>query len=290
MNVNRALELLELKRPFNENELKKNYYKKCLQYHPDKNKDGTEMFKKIQESYELLRNKDFTDDNRKEDINLSYINMLNEYINSFSNKYGWSDEFIKNTLSKLINNAKDISLKVFEDLDNEKALEIYEYVSKYNQLFNIGNSILEKMKKIIDNKIRNNNVIILEPNINDLINDNIYVLEINDDTFYVPLWHNELYYKNGLVVSIIPKLENNMFIDDDNNLHISIKKDINELINEDNIEINIGDKVINLQVNTLHIKKYQSRVFLNEGLSTINENDIFKNKIRAHVLIHLHIE
>ena len=292
MNVNKAIELLELKLPYSDEELKKNYYRKCLQYHPDKNSDGVEIFKKIQEAYELLQKEETkkTINNKQErEKDISYMNILNCYINKFANKYGWSDEFIRDSLSKLLNNAQEVSLRFFEEMDDTKALELYEYVSKYNQLFNIGSTLLENMKTILEKKVEKNKVIILNPSIEDLINDNIYVLELNDEKYYVPLWHNELYYNNNLVVSIIPKLEENMYIDDDNNLHILVSKKLNELFDDDKLIINIGGKLINIEVNSLYIKEYQIKVIENEGLSIINEKEIFKNNKRGNIIVHLSI-
>lgn len=66
-------EILHVKYDFTKEELKKNYYKLCLQYHPDKNNRVYEdKFKEINEAYEILSD----DIKRKEyDIkqNLSFL-------------------------------------------------------------------------------------------------------------------------------------------------------------------------------------------------------------------------
>ena len=46
MDYKKACKLLELKHKFNEQELKKAYYKKALQYHPDKNSQTEEKLKR----------------------------------------------------------------------------------------------------------------------------------------------------------------------------------------------------------------------------------------------------
>jgi hypothetical protein len=292
MNIDECIELLELKKPYTNKELKKNYLKKCLEYHPDKNKNGIDMFKKIQEAYNILKKINIENCNidiEEEFTDLSYTEILNNYINKFSNKYGWSNEFIKKTIEKIFINAEEISIKYLENIETDKLLEIYDYLMKYNQLFNIGSNLLEECNKIINKKIKDEKIIILNPSIEDLINDNIYVLDIEEERFYVPLWHNELYYKNNYIIRIIPELNEKIYIDDENNIHIKESYKIDELIKKEKEEINVGGKILIININELLIKRYQQKVFKDEGISKINEKELFKNNKRSDIIIHINI-
>ena len=58
--------------------------------------------------------------------------------------------------------------------------------------------------------MREDNVIILNPTLEDLLKGNIYKLDIFEKEFYIPLWHQELYYDikgRDLIVKIIPELD-----------------------------------------------------------------------------------
>ena len=69
-------ELLHVKHEFTKEELKKKYYKLCLQYHPDKNKGIYEhKFKEINEAYEIL-----SDDIKRKDYDIKKnLYFLNDF-------------------------------------------------------------------------------------------------------------------------------------------------------------------------------------------------------------------
>ena len=48
--------------------------------------------------------------------------------------------------------------------------------------------------KKVEEKIKHDNIILLIPTLEDLLNDTIYKLDISKNIFYVPSWHNELYF------------------------------------------------------------------------------------------------
>ena len=300
MNIKQALHILELNEKHSGKELKKAYYKKCLQYHPDKNPNGTEMFKKVQSAYEHLNkhkskyfNKvnDYDNDsgNDSEETYSSYSDMLKKYIDMFSEKYNWKSDDIYKVIQGLLNNAKNISLNLFDKLDRDTALNIYEYLQKYKTLFNINQDIIDSLYENIHKKFDDSKIIILKPSLDDLMEDNISVLEIDNNTFYVPLWHNELYFKDDYIIKIVPDLSKNIIIDDENNLHFSLYESIQELLCREKCEFDIGKKSFFIDTNHLSIQKYQTYIFKNQGLSKIQDKDIFNNKKRANIIIHIHL-
>jgi hypothetical protein len=81
-------------------------------------------------------------------------------------------------------------------------------------------------------KLYTSNVIELEPNINMLINKEVYYLSQFD--LYIPLWHETVYFEeHNLFVTISPKLPNYISLDTDNNvlIHLDVSnKQIGDLI------------------------------------------------------------
>lgn len=311
MNIENALlffELVDTGKGISIQSLKKSYYRKCLQFHPDKNPDGLEQFKQIQTYYEYLIEHKYlwckddevydSDGNSIESENenisqtSSYMDYLKQYVMTFTKKYDWNKDIVEKSIQLILEGAKTTSLKMFEKMDEERTTQIYEYLSKYNTLFQIPDGIMNQLKQIVEGKTSSQmkQIFYLHPSIDEIMNDNIFVYNIDDnDTLYIPLWHNELDYKDNYIVRIHPKLDNNITIDDDNNIHYHMKVDMDELFDREVLYITIGSKILSLYVSTLYIRKYQTVVLKHQGILRINEYEVFDTKKRAHIIIHLYI-
>ena len=55
-------------------------------------------------------------------------------------------------MGKIFEKSGEISLKVFEKLRKNLAIEIYQVILKYNNVLSINNETLKKMKEIIHKK------------------------------------------------------------------------------------------------------------------------------------------
>lgn len=284
----------------NLNYLKKKYHKQALKNHPDKNgntPESNEKFKSINEAYNYLKreikysNIELNDEElNHEDMPIYHIyDLLKKFINSFiDEKYS---DIMTNIIADIVTGYKKISFKLFEDLDKEKLLNVYTFLSKYKDILYLNEEILEDIKKIVIQKYSNLQIFRLNPNINDLLNGNIYKLYVNNKLYFVPLWFHELYYDNSIygdeiIVLCEPELPNNINIDEDNNVFYEIKYNlqsdiIEKFIKNENIIINIGDKKIAIPISELYMKKDQYYRIKNEGIikSDITDYNIVKSDI-----------
>lgn len=314
MNYNEAIEILGLSPNFKENELKKAYYKKCLVYHPDKNEnDTTTMFHKVQEAYELLgKNK-----NMGESIHdNSYISLLQKFVKIICNKNGWDDVLIINIIRQIFENSKssfsgsklnkfsstfylDI-FRVFENLNNDTILGIFDVIMKYKNIFHIPSHYIQYIQELILS--RTSKIKIVSPSIDDLLNDNVYIfqkedisdndieenMKSRDNLLYIPLWHNEVHF-DKYIFKIIPDLPDYIHIDDENNLHISIniKKETIFIRKEINIQLT-ENKCLTIHMEDLFIKEYQQKILKEQGMLKINQDNMFNTKQRSDIIIHIH--
>ena len=292
--------------------LRSAYLKKSLRYHPDKNNGKDEEFKKIVVAYEnlfefLASQKRVNRSFQEENIKSSYNNILEEILNEIislqtdrnvKGTFRWNKEFIVTTIKSLLKTFLSKSYSVFDNLDSNTCIQIYDFLIEFNDIGFIDQSYLINLKKILQKKI--NNVIILEPSLNDLLNDKIYKLEMFDKTFYVPLWHNELVYsysdENNIIVNFIVKIEpildDKYFIDDKNDLYVKkqIKfSDLQVIFENGFLDVEFSNKNYKIPCEQIKMMKESQLFKFNDGIIRINQNDMFCSEERGCIMIELNI-
>jgi len=289
--------------------LKRAYYKKALRHHPDKGGDS-ETFKKIKESYDFLRknsrmseypdncnknndDSDDSDDSDDGDIYETYETMLVHFVEYIMKTQKGFENFdpitIKTTLKSIIQGCSSYSIKLFQQLDIEKCRSIYAFLSQYSYLSNLNKDHLRLFDKIMQNKMKNNNVILLNPSLHDLLHDNIYKLETetDTDTHYIPLWHEEIVI-DDMIIKNIPDIDENTTITRNNDIIIKHKSSIMKLFKDGYDELNIADSLFKIQSSDVKITKQQQFiVFKNRGKIIPNKHNLYDNKQRGNVIIEL---
>lgn len=303
MNVQIALSKLNLENKYNIKniteltnvELKRSYHIMALNYHPDKNKEinAKERFQEIGEAYTFLHNLinsniyNINENNTEEeiydtpytDLMINLLKMLltkpdNGEINKFQKK---CIEYTNKLLDQLFDK---INLNVLED--------IYKFVVKNSM--GLSEDMINVIKDLINKKLMKYNMYIITPSLDNIMKSEIFKLEIDDDIVYVPLWHQEMVYEN-ILIKIQPLLPDNVTIDEYNNMHITYEErfiNLFNLIKEDVKFVQINNYKVYFE--DLRLKKTQIIVIKNEGIPLINTNDIFDNKTKGNILIHINLE
>jgi len=300
MDFNQACLNLKINCPFSHLELKKQYRLMALKYHPDKHNpdiDGfyTAKFAQINESYEYLN--DFLnaseDKNNTINIDTDYNSLFSHFLSSvFINIPSDIKDDIQKIILSVITDCHNLSIKLFENMDKERAIKVFEFINTYHHILYISSKTVEKIRNIINKKIENDNIIILNPLLTDLMEDNIYILELENKKYYVPLWHDEIYYKhndNDLVVKCLPDLPENISLDNNNNIVVEIDYFISNLLNQEHIEYKLGSTMFYIPIKELKIQKIQKYLFNKKGISLIQQNDIYNNTEKSNVIFIIHL-
>ena len=291
--------------------VKRKYHKMALKCHPDKNgntKEATHQFQRITEAYNYLitelelktDNQDINEDeefvsssafkgetnDNKNDSHL-YTSLLSVFLAGILNVDAKTmpDLLVRIVKEIVLNGSKVISTKIIDDLDKEKSLELYNFLNKYKHILYISPETLEFVSSLIKEKYKNDRVYILNPSIDDLLDNNIYKLYLDDQLYLAPLWHNELYFedpdKNDIIVLCVPQLPEDITIDENNNIHcnllVAFDKEmlLNQKQSQNILNVNIGKHVFDIPIDKLYMKKEQKYVIKGQGISHIFENDIY---------------
>lgn len=311
------------------NELKKYYHIQCLIYHPDKNnicENSTLLFQNINSAYNVLKDiisanddclcengNDDNDDGKTNNYNDLLVTFLNFIIKYYSNNdalTGFKDD-ITNFKHNANIHIKAIITSLFDNFSIVILEDLYCYLLKYNKLKshekyentententennenNIYNTIIEIIKTILEEKLSNHSIYILTPNLINLLNSDVYKLEINDVIVYIPLWHNEMKFENN-IIKIEPLLDDTITIDEHNNIHYTYYNNFNNIIellkSNSNIAIDLADQTIEININDLKFSKYQVYNVKHKGIPKINTLAILDNSNKGDIYFHIHL-
>lgn len=302
MNYNEAIEILELQCKSGETlkyeTVKKQYHKLALLYHPDKNENtpiSNEKFRRVKEAFTYLKEGDIYDfkmnnsENEETDENINFTNLLHIFVNSMV------DLKTVKLFSKIINeiyiNYEDLSLQLFDGLEQDLCLSVYNFIIKYRHSLHIPQDKIDKIREILLNKFDNVLFYCVTPKIDDLFNNMVYKLSVNNEIYIVPLWHNELYFENEMIVICKPKLPPNMTIDINNNIilkHSMNIRDMCEMVifGETKMKIYVGEKKIEIPLSKVCMKREQDIILKREGISKIKE-DIYDVSEKSDIIVNL---
>ena len=289
MILAQALKILDISGEITLNVVKKQYYKMALRFHPDKNKDtvAVERFRECNDAYVYLQeylNVEI------EDINLNYLSLIKKCIRTMFPNIQWDDIFLDSTVTGILKNCKKASLKIFKGINKEKGLELYAFLSTHREVFSLSDSILKEMYTILQKKMKRDNIIILNPTIDDLLDDKIYKLEISERKFLVPLWHYEVCFDVSgadLIVQSLPDLEDHIFIDNYNNIICQFEGKIQRVLDTQQITIKIGSKFFTIQGEKLQITNSQTYVLRNMGILIVDEDNLYSTRQRGHIYVEI---
>lgn len=292
MDTAEACKILQLDTPFTHRELKKAYHRSALLKHPDRQgieeekEEKTAQFQEVQSAYEFLS----IQLELKEDIfhGENDLNNTMDYTTIIKNFMYTCLEITKTDIPDVI---KSIAEKSLQGLDKNILQELLHYINNYGAVF----SNAENMKivtDIIEDKLEKNNVYNVETTLDNLFQAEIFKLNVDNEIYYIPLWHNEIEYdKDGmrLIVKCIPNIPEHIYIDDENNIHVNIKLALHTVLHNTHIDIYIGSKVFKIPVEELFIRKQQNFLFYKKGIPIINHEDIYNAERVSDVIVHIEL-
>jgi len=293
MTRQKAFKILNINESKDEEVIKKAYRTMALKYHPDKNKseNANEQFILIHEAYNFLKS------SREPEKSDYYTVLLNFMRSIFAGDL--NNMVIFEIVRKIMNVCEEKSIELLIKIDKHLLKTVYEMMLKYKEVLHLSVDFLEKIQGIVKLKYDNDERVIMNPLLDDLFDNNVYKLTIECETFIVPLWHHHLVYdsqKKGsdgnqieIYVDCYPVLPDNVYIDEYNNIHITIELSIMDVWAMESIEFFLGSRVFSCRRDSLSMCKYQKKLFIGQGIPVVNANDMYDVIKKSDIVLHLFI-
>jgi hypothetical protein len=269
--------------PSSMKDLNKRYHILALQHHPDKyvgsnehkETESTEKFKEINEAHKCLREYFYSSTDCE--YNTGYDNILRLFIQTIISKMSSSKsnsnsniDAIQSIIHEIITKGIQSAVGVFRSMDKQVMIMIYTILSNNQELFGISREIMDELTTIMEEKTNSDIVIRLNPSLLDMLLDRVYILKEYGHTYYIPLWYSELHFKiapttqvpnenntdtendtdmnkdnvdGEVIVLCDPELPDNVTIDDNNNIYISLDVNICDLFREQVLPVFITDEI-----------------------------------------------
>ena len=189
-------------------------------------------------------------------------------------------------LKNIFSGCKEIAIQLLDDVDHDTCLFIYDFFTKYKTILQVDDATFEKVQQALMKKCMDSQVYIVRPELQDLFDNNVFKLNIREKLYYVPLWHDELYFDENIIVKCIPNLPDNIEIDEYNNIWITMKIPFTfSLLEQKEIEVSIANKQFFVPVDKLRLRKFQTHVFYEKGISIINEKNMYDIDKKANIVV-----
>lgn len=298
MNFQKACKVLDLddNKVINLNEIKQKYKIYALKFHPDKNNstNATERFQEINSAYEYLSNhyQENTESNNLFEANMTYSNILFTFLKTIV-PVDKDTDIINIIIQKISKVCESKSVDFLERLDKGVLIKIFKVVKKNREIFNISDDYIQLIENIINAKTKNDEIIIMNPTLDDLFNNNLYRLTLSNETYIIPLWHHELTYDNNgrdVYVKCNPILPDDIELDDSNNIHIYRTFHISDLWGKDIIEIDVYNRTYKIETKKITLQPNQEIYILNAGISRVNTKNMLDISTLSTVFIHIQLE
>jgi len=300
MNFKEACDILGIEQKHTVECVKKAYYKKALQLHPDKGGDEKE-FKLLHEAYQRVlamegkEQWDVIDDQDFGDIygdKADYSKLLKKALHWLDKDITWDDTFVNTTFKNILMTCENASVEIFKKLSVEKSIKFLDIMTKHNLIFSLKSETVEKMREILREKM-NDNIIMLKVGLNELLSDKIYKLVLDEHEYYIPLWHKYFYIKDEKDIMVINNFSlstnnphyGNFTIKNNNDIWWKVKIKLQDLYEKKYHLLNIGNLSQKIHAKDLKIVENQIYVFKNQGILKVNKKNIYDTTNRGDICV-----
>ena len=296
MNCRRAFKILEIEADDDDvaiEVVRKQYKILALKWHPDRNKapDAADRYREIKDAHDyLLEGSERTGSNGTGTgtrTDNSYTNVASMFFETLYNNEHFQRRIFHPLLMKVVNMCEEKALAFILRLDADRAHKLLCMIETWKTTLHFSDEFFAKVREHIDGvNVRH---ILLNPNIDDLMQSNVYCLQ--EEGLFAPLWHSLLEYeKEGIIVHCLPELPSNMWIDEedgDNTLNVEVSETLENIWKTGNLEFSIGEEKKRVEMGNLRMQRFQIVELKGQGIPIPHTDNVFFDGDRGLVRVHL---
>lgn len=286
MNYRRAFKVLEIEEQYADKNMtmieivRKQYKMLALKWHPDRNKapNAAERYREIKDAHDFL-----IEGTECSEGTPSYKNVASNFFETLYNNEHFQRRIFHPLLMKVTTLCEEKALSFILRLDADRAHKLLTMIETWKTVLHFSDAFFEKVRGHIEGA----QYIVLNPNIDDLMQSNVYRLS---EGIIAPLWHPLLEYeKEGIIVHCLPELPDNMWIDDDdeNTLNVEVTETVENIWKMGHLEISIGAEKKRVEMNNLKLKQSQIVELKGEGIPIPHTDNVFYDGDRGLIRVHL---
>lgn len=290
MDFKRACKVMEIEPPFDIKQLRHKYHKSALKHHPDRNTDtdSNKKFQEIGSAYTYLSV--WLDAEQTVPPQIDYTSIVDTFLGVIGRNKGMSNIETTNLVDNLLHDCRNIYLNVFKDMDKENSVKLFGYISRYADVLGLDEVTITSIREILREKMQEDQLVILNPSIDNILGSDIYCLDHKGETYYIPLWHDEITFNlsdSVLVVKCIPKLGEHIHMDEHNVLHVNVTTHCNKIFKDGCINVNIGKKIFTIPSCELKITPKQVYTIQSAGVARINTQKIYETNTKSDIIFNI---
>ena len=292
MNCQRAFKILELDFDTTSSAVIRKQYKiLALRWHPDKNKapDAADRYREIKEAHDfLIEELDHSEGINKGSFErTSYASVASSFFETLYNNEHFQRRIFHPLLMKVVNMCEEKALAFILRLDADRAHKLLCMIETWKTTLHFSDEFFAKVREHIDGvHVRH---ILLNPNIDDLMQSNVYCLQ--EEGLFAPLWHSLLEYeKEGIIVHCLPELPSNMWIDEEdesNTLNVEVSETLENIWKTGILEFSIGEEKKRVEMGNLRMQRFQIVELKGQGIPIPHTDNVFFDGDRGLVRVHL---